>query len=87
MRIKYHKNFEKRFKKLPQKLKEKIIQSIKNFAKNPFYKGLKNHPLSGNLIGKRAFSVTGDVRIIFEEYENYVLVIMLDIGTHSQVYK
>lgn len=36
--------------------------------------------------GKRAFSVTGDMRIIFEEFDDYVLVIMLDIGTHAQVY-
>lgn len=86
MRIKFHKNFDKRFKKLPDKLKKKTISAIRKFAKNPFDPTLRNHALTGNLIGKRAFSVTGDVRIIFEEFDNYVLVIMLDLGTHSQVY-
>lgn len=36
--------------------------------------------------GKRSFSVTGDMRIIFEEHENYTMVLMLDVGTHNQVY-
>jgi len=86
MQIKFHKNFQKRFKKLPPSLKAKTITAIKKFEKNPFGKELKNHPLKGRLSGKRAFSVTGDLRVIFEEKDNYVLVIMLDLGTHNQVY-
>ena len=86
MQIKYHKNFEKSFKKLSPKLKQKTKQAIKKFTKNPHDKTLHNHPLKGDLKGLRAFSVTGDVRIIFEEYNTYMLAIMLDIGIHSQVY-
>lgn len=86
MKIIYHKNFTKKFKKLPAKLKEKTIFTIKEFTKNPLNPLLKNHALVGGLSGKRAFSVTGDARIIFEEYDNYILVIMFDIGTHNQVY-
>jgi addiction module RelE/StbE family toxin len=86
MRIRYHKKFEKRFKKLPPSLKKKTISAIRKFVKDPFDKTLANHPLTGKLLGKRAFSVTGDIRIVFEEYNSYVLVIMLDVGSHSQVY-
>lgn len=86
MQIKFHRNFEKRFKKLSDKFKKKTIAAIRRFEKNPFDPVLKNHALTGNLIGKRAFSIAGDMRIIFEEFDNYVLVIMLDIGTHNQVY-
>lgn len=67
-------------------LRDKAILAIKKFAKNPYDKTLRNHALVGKLHGLRAFSVTGDMRIIFKEYNNYVLVIMLDIGTHSQIY-
>lgn len=86
MEIRYHKKFEKSFKQLPLGLKEKTIEAIKKFTENPQDKILKNHPLKGNLKGKRAFSVTGNCRVIFEEYDNYVLVIMLDVGSHNQVY-
>jgi len=86
MEIKFHKSFEKSFKKLPRGLKDKVINAIALFAKNPQDKQLKNHPLKGNLCGKKSFSVTGDLRIIFEEIDNYVLVIMLDVGTRNQVY-
>lgn len=86
MKIQFHKNFERAFKKLPKKLKEKTIVAIQKFSKNPFDKILRNHPLQGRLSGKRAFSVTGDMRVIFEEQENYILVIMLDVGTHNQIY-
>lgn len=86
MEIRYHRNFEKRFKKLSDELKGKTIAAVAKFSKNPFDPVLKNHPLKGQLAGKRAFSVTSGMRVVFEEYENYVLVIMLDVGTHNQVY-
>ena len=79
MQILRHKNFKKRYKRLTKPLIEKFYQ-------NPFDPLLENHPLKGSMLGKRAISVTGDVRIIFEEHGNYVLVIMLDVGTHNQVY-
>lgn len=86
MQIRFHKNFEKKIRKFPKKIKGKKFVTLEKFSKNPFDPLLKNHSLSGKLFGKRAFSVSGDLRIIFEEYGNYVLVIMLDVGTHNQVY-
>lgn len=86
MKIKFHKNFEKKFKKLSPLLKKRVISAMSVFLENPLDPSLKNHPLKGGLKGKRSFSVTGDVRVIFEEYDGYVLVIMLDVGTHNQVY-
>lgn len=86
MKIRYHKKFEKRFKKLSPSLKDKTVLAIKKFTKNPFDKTLDNHLLTGRLEGKRAFKVTGDLRIVFEEYDDYVLVVMIDVGTHPQVY-
>lgn len=86
MKIKYHKKFEKRFKKLPSSLKDKVVSAIKKFTNNPSYKTLENHPLTGKLRGKRAFKVTGNYRVVFEEHDDYVLVVMLDVGTHPQVY-
>lgn len=86
MKIIYKKRFDKSFQKIGLRLQNKIIETIQKFQKNPLDPILKNHELKGSMTGKRAISVTGDVRIIFEEYDNYMLVIMLDVGTHNQVY-
>ncbi|OGC82080.1 MAG: hypothetical protein A2V81_02930 [Candidatus Abawacabacteria bacterium RBG_16_42_10] len=86
MQIRYHKNFEKHFRLLPEKLKQKTKFIIARFIQEPTHSSLRNHPLTGRLKGKRAISVTGNLRIIFEEYNNYVIVLMLDIGTHNQIY-
>ncbi|MFA5996016.1 MAG: hypothetical protein WCW27_04970 [Patescibacteria group bacterium] len=86
MNIQYHKHFEKRFAKLSPKLKQKVISAIKKFSTNPHDVRLHNHVLVGRLAGLRAFSVTGYIRVVFEEHDNYILVIILDVGTHNQVY-
>jgi len=86
VKIRYHKQFTKHFQKLPKEIQQKAIKGIKKFIKNPFDKSLRNHPLSGRLIEKRAFSISSDMRIIFEEQEDYFLVLFLDIGTHNQIY-
>ncbi len=77
MQIIKRKKFDKKFKQLSPKLKEKIKSAIKLFAEDPHNPILKNHALKGQLEGLRAFSVTGDVRVIFKAYDDYVLVIML----------
>lgn len=86
MQIQYHRQFEKRFAKLQPQIKQKVTATIQQFSKNPFDPKLRNHALVGRLAGQRAISVMGDMRIIFEEHDNYVLVVMLDVGTHNQVY-
>lgn len=86
MIVTLHKKFDKSYSKLSPKLKQKVSLVVLNFKKNPFDPSLRNHVLSGKMDGRRAISVTGDIRIIFEEHGNYVLVVMLDVGTHGQVY-
>lgn len=86
MKLIRHKSFTKNYAKLSKKLQAKTDETLLKFALDPFDPRLKNHPLKGSMFGKRAISVTGDVRIIFEEYDDYVLVVMLDVGSHPQVY-
>ena len=87
MKINYHQVFEKHFEKLSLSTQQKVLEAIITFEKDPFDPRLKNHALRGRMNGRRSFSVGGDLRIIFEEYDKYVLVIMFDVGTHNQVYK
>lgn len=86
MKVFYHKKFDKHFDNLSFKLKSKVVAAIELFKKNPLDPILRNHALTAEMRHKRAISATGDVRIIFEEHNNYFLVIMLDVGTHNQVY-
>lgn len=45
---------------------------------------INDHALTGDLQGRRAFSVTGDIRVVYIELEDKI--IFLDIGSHNQVY-
>ena len=87
MILRSNKKFEKQFEKLPSNIQSKVERVIKIFSSNPFNKSLNNHSLKGYLQNYRAISVTGNIRIIFEEFDNYTLVIFIDLGTHEQVYK
>jgi len=87
MKIIYHKIFLKSFKKLSSKDKETVKKTLGIFSKNPFDKKLRNHALKGRMQDKRAISVKGDFRIIFVEQDEYLIVVMLDLGKHNRVYK
>jgi len=45
---------------------------------------LQDHLLMGKLEGYRAFSVTGDIRVVY--YIHDQTAYFVDIGTHNQVY-
>jgi addiction module RelE/StbE family toxin len=67
-------------KKLCQQYEARIAMFMAGKRGTP----LNDHALSGNLQGRRAFSISGDIRIIYVEFEDRI--IFLDIGTHNQIY-
>ena len=81
-----HKIYFKSFSALSEKNQNKVIERIVIFKNNPYHPLLNNHKLKGNLRGFRPISVTGDLRIIIKEINNYEIVEFLDIGTHSKLY-
>lgn len=88
MKVKFHARFKKVYKTRIAFNKELIQQTIeritlfKNNPKNPL---LKDHGLSGAKKDLRAFSITGDIRIVYLPVSEDE-VIFLDIGSHNQVY-
>ena len=87
MKVHYHNNFIKSYKKrilhsvvLDNKFKERLKMLIENSQSSV----LKDHILKGARIGYRAFSITGDIRVIYEKVDDGIL--LHDIGTHNQVY-
>ena len=43
------------------------------------------HALGGRMLGLSAFSIDYDLRVVYKEMKNSI--ILIDIGTHPQVYK
>lgn len=88
MKIKLNHKFEKSYKariSLNQKLVLQTKERINLFTidtKNPV---LKNHRLVGAKRELRAFSVTGDIRIVYIPISDDE-VEFVDIGSHNQVY-
>ena len=65
-------------------MKDKLKERTRLFEKNPNSPLLKNHPLRGDKLGLRSFSISGDIRVIYYVKDN--VAYFVDIGTHNQVY-
>lgn len=88
MIIRRHSNFRKHYKKriLPNpKLHAKFKERLRLFQKDPTDAELRDHKLIGKLQGFRAFSVTGDIRVVYK-LEDKDSIELYDIGMHNQVY-
>lgn len=68
-------------------LKKKIARVILDLEKDPFQPHLRFHPLKGRLEGLCAVSLTYHYRItlILEVHKSEV--VLLDIGSHDEVYR
>ena len=86
MKIIYQKRFIKQLEKLQKHQKFAVIDAIDLFRHHPHDAALKNHPLKGEMKSKRSISAGFDLRIIFEEHDGYSIVIMIEVGSHNEVY-
>lgn len=87
MDIKKHVNFKKQYKKLSDIDKNRVDQALEKFIENPTHPSLRNHALKGkDYEGLRSIDAAFDLRIIFFEEGDYKIVILLQVGTHSQLY-
>lgn len=77
------KNFKKRFAHQLE-IKKRFFERVKLFSVDPTNPLLKDHPLKGKEIGLRAFSIAGNIRVVY--YIKGETIYFLDIGTHNQVY-
>ena len=90
MKIRLHPRFKKNYKiriSLNHKLSLQTKERIELFRSDPNNPILKDHTLIGAKKGLRSFSITGDIRIIYQpaDTENGE-IIFYDIGSHNQVY-
>ena len=86
-------SFEKSYKKFITKkpdLKTVIEKALFKLEEDAFAPGLRTHKLSGNLFGYFACSCGYDCRIIFSVEKNVKtkaeVILLIDIGTHDEIY-
>lgn len=87
MQINYTQNFSKNYKKRIAKnknLDKQFKDRLQLFLTNQRSPLLRIHKLTGAKNDLHAFSVTGDIRVIYHLQGE--VVYLIDIGTHSQVY-
>jgi len=80
---KFEKNFRSRISSNP-KLKKQFEARLKLFTEGVRDYPLDDHPLVGTMKGLRAFSIGGDLRVVYRDVESHYE--FLDVGSHSQVY-
>jgi mRNA-degrading endonuclease YafQ of YafQ-DinJ toxin-antitoxin module len=89
MEIAFNKSFKKAFRKNLQS-SDYIADfwlRLDWFINDPFDSRLRTHKLSGKLSGLWSFSLSYDLRVVFFFTEdNPKRAILIDIGTHEQVY-
>lgn len=78
--------FDKAFAKLAVLDQRRVERALALFMDQPFHPKLKNHGLTGKLRGLRAISAGYDLRIVYEEEGGHARVLLLNTGTHDEVY-
>ena len=79
----------RKFVKRNAQLEPKLIQILQLMRDDIFAAQLSTHSLQGKLSGLKACSCGYDCRILFTieiSQEQTELIVLLDIGTHNEVY-
>lgn len=85
LKASYHRHFKRNFKKMSRNVQHAFEERIALFVENPRFPLLFDHPLKGDMKGKRAFSVTGSIRVIYQ-YIEVDKIMLYKIGPHPHVY-
>jgi addiction module RelE/StbE family toxin len=74
------------FRKHPD-LKARFAKVIKDLQNDPFNPQLALHPLSGKFVGLYAIRLTYSYRITLTLMVSEKEIVLLDIGSHDEVYR
>ena len=75
--------FKKRFSH-KSNIQKRFDERVRLFVVGTKHPLLQDHELSGKLQGHRAFSITGNIRVVYFIHKG--IAYFVDIGTHNQVY-
>ena len=74
------------FKRNPQ-LKGEFLELLLQLERDPFAARLRTHPLKGRHKGTHAVSLTYSVRVVVLLRVTEKEVVLLDVGSHDEVYR
>ena len=77
---------EKFFKQHPE-LREKFAAILGDLERDPFQPHLRYHHLSGKLKGVQAISITSSYHLTLTLLISDKEIILLDVGSHDEVYR
>lgn len=83
-------HFERRARKFLRKhpnLKPDFADTLQRLQSDPFQPSLKLHGLGGTLSGVQAVSLTHSYRLILTVQITEQEIVLLDIGSHDEVYR
>ena len=77
----------RKFAKRHPELKKKLAGILRDLEKDPFQPHLDYHHLGGKQAGIQAVSITDSYRITMTVVITKKEIILLDIGSHDEVYR
>lgn len=88
-RILLTRRYKKAFKKLknnPKALKQlrSVLELLVADAELPY--SYKDHALVGNLAGLRELHVQPDLLLVYAKHENILVLQLIDIGSHGNIF-
>lgn len=86
MNVTSHRTFLKAYSRLSVFQKRQIDTALLMFKTDRTDPVLHDHALKGKMKSLRAFSAGHDLRVIYREEGGFITIILLDAGTHNQVY-
>ncbi len=85
MEFKFAQRFKKQFKKLPNEIQVKFSERLDLFIEDKTHPLLRVHPLQGKFAGYWSINITGDIRALYREEGDEIIIFAL-IGSHSSLY-
>lgn len=89
-RVDYTRRFDKQLRRASFPIQRAFHTRYKLFLTDPFHPFLHNHQLTGSYEGCRSINITGDWRAVYREITDSVgntIIIFVEAGTHSQLYR
>ena len=74
MEFRYTQKFKKQFKKLPQNVQDNFAERVDLLVSDPTNPKLRLHPLKGKFVGYWSMNVTGDVRALYREDGERIII-------------
>ena len=68
-------------------LKPEFADLLRQLAEDPFAPRLRTHPLRGRHADKHAVSLTYSLRVVLVLRITEKEIVLLDLGTHEEVYR